>query len=203
MPVRLRAPAPVRVVWDGQSQLRSPVGGPFVPDLAMRGSGVPWANVSVSGVGWDVDASGGPGLSSTAQTRLFPQARTGTDVLVLCGGQSDAMWSSEIDAPDPAQIAYDATVTYTTAARAAGFDTVICCTWPSIHPAYEGWPALFAAYGDLVQASPGPWDAVVDLHVGDLADGTSAAFIFDGIHLSAHGARLAAALIRPVLADYL
>ena len=203
----VRSPAPVRVVWDGQSQLRTPVASPdlYIPARVMFGTGVPWHNASVAGTGWEHGTGASdPGLDADADTRLFPQARNRSgcdDVLVLSGGQHDAIWAVTDELTDPGLVAYDALVTYADAARAAGFTYVIATTMPAI--ASVPVQAAFDQHNAALLADESNFDATVDIAVGDLDDAGSAYFIGGGIHLSAAGAQAAADLISPVLAPFL
>lgn len=204
-PAAVRSPAPRRVVFDGQSQLLTPLDGRMVPEQTMTGTKIPFHNAAIAGVGWEVDTdpAGGPGLDASASTRLFPQIRHDPeleDVLVLLGGQGDALYAISQATPDPGEVAFDALVNYATAARAAGFSEIIACTWPSI-----GNPTVQAAYtvhnGLLLADNSGTFDAVVDIEVGDLAVPGSDAFLPADVlgHLSEYGASLVAAALRPVV----
>jgi hypothetical protein len=201
-PARLRAPAPVRVVFDGQSFLNWPAAPDNVPSVLMHGNGVPWHNVAVDGQGWGV-------LATTQAARLFPQARPSPllDVLVMVGGWSDIVYDGETG-----EATHAFAVAYADAARAAGFDQVICATIPASGPNILGLGIPTStdyeridAYNALVMAdADGDFDAVVDLAVAPLDDATNATyFLGDKLHFRAAGAAAAAELIRPVLEPFL
>lgn len=197
---RLRAPAPVRVVFDGQSRITAASGNP--PAYVMAGTGVPWVTVAVPGDGWY-------DLTATAATRLWPQARTtGTDVLVLAGGEGD-IWNAAPSGQQTGAVAYARLVAYADAARTAGFDAVIACTAPPAGPDVLGTgrptPSEVEAldgYNALIRGSD-EFDAVADVAAA-LPDATDTdLFLIDRTHLTAAGAQVSASVIAPVLAPFL
>lgn len=203
----LRAPAPARVVWDGQSLNLYPAAPLNVPTRTMaQFPDVPWANIAIDGQGFGQ-------LAGSAAARRDPQARTtGVDALVLNGGQGDVLeipgnvWGSQTGA-----VAYARMSAYATSARAAGFDVIVACTLPAFGP--DIWPltgvptpAGFQArtdLNDLIEADPnGAFDAVALCHLAPLDDATNGdVFAFDRLHLD--DAEPMADAIAPVLAPFL
>lgn len=196
-PAQLRAPAEVRVVWDGQSYLLAPTVGRKVPEQAMAGTGIPHAVVAVNGQGW-------VNLTPTAAARVRPQARSGLDVLVMFGGLSDVIGGYT------GTQSYDLAVDYKDQAVGWGFDATIMCTWPAVGPnaAGTGFPDAgdqdeIDTYNALVLANTGGWDAVVDMSDDPrMNDATDLTYWHpDRLHFTEAGSGVAAALIRPVLLD--
>ena len=194
-----RAPAPVRVVFDGQSLNLVPIDHPELsfPARVMAGRGIPWHNAAVSGVGW-------AWLAGDASTRLFPQARARvgcTDILVMQGGQTDIFLNHT-----GAEV-YDLAVDYAIAARSAGFDKVILTTMPAMGPTTGSPPVPTApqwaealAHNVLVRSNSGGFDGVADLYQGALTDATNPTYYMgDRLHFVAAGAQVAANIIAPVL----
>lgn len=202
-----RAPAPVRVVFDGQSYNLWPPDvfstdglGPM-PDRVMSRRGIPWGNVALGNHGWGTAGSTDPlHLFATIATRLFPQARNRagcTDVLVMAGGSSDIYADHQTGAA-----VYARAVAYMTAARAAGFDVVVGVTIPP----FAG--ALAPSLGDLqaitdhntLMMGGSDFDAVVDVHVPPIDDSTNTTYFEnDQVHWRTPGAIAAAAIVRPVI----
>lgn len=188
---RIQAPAPLRVVFDGQSHNRWPdatVGdglGPY-PDrlMALVGTSVPWVNVSVNGTGWAT-------LATTAPSRLWPHARRGpgVDMLIMQGGQSDL-----IEGATPEET-YAQAVSYAADARRAGFGLVVGSTMPDITPAAITHDRI-QAHNTLLATDPdGAFDAVSRWdQVPALSDCTDSTYFWtDQIHLNVGGAIAAAA----------
>lgn len=201
MPVPLRAPAPVRVVFDGQSQLTIPEAPLNAPTFGMRDSGVPWHNVAVNGTGWE-------DLLTTQAARLLTQARPDplVDILVMVGGWSD------IIADTSGEDTHAFAVTYAENARAAGFDHVICATipvtGPNIYNAGIPTPSQYDeidAYNALVMAdTAGDFDASVNISTAPLDDATdSTYFIFDRLHFNVPGAVEVGRRLREAIAPFL
>lgn len=197
-----RAPAPVRIVFDGQSMNNSPAPPNNVPTFLMHGRGLPWANVSISGEGW-LD------LTATVTTRLFPQARNRsgcTDILIMFGGQGD-MWNSLPNGQQTGAVTYQRAIDYADAARGAGFDKVLIVACPTAGPNVLGTgrptPSESQAlidYNALILANSGGFDAVADVSVSPFDDATNATyFAIDRTHLTAVGAETAASYIAPEL----
>jgi lysophospholipase L1-like esterase len=193
MAARLRLPAPIRVVFDGQSHNETPAPPNSIPDFLMHGRAIPWVEVAVGGAGWDE-------LDPTQAARLFPQVRSGlTDVLIMNGGQGDVL-----DLGYTGAQAYTAAVDYKNAAVAAGFDAVLITTQPAfaagVYPITGPMLTARAAYNALVLANSGGFDAVADISVDPLDDATDTTYFqFDRLHLTAVGAEAAADLIAPAL----
>lgn len=196
---KLRSPAAIRVVFDGQSRLTSPA----VPPHVMTGKSVPWVNVAKGGHGWY-------DLTADASTRLHRQARkSGTDILVLFGGEGD-LWNASPSGQQSGATVYSRLTTYANAARTAGFDFVLVCTVPPAGPDVLGTgrpsPSEVQAlldYNDLIRLNAGDWDGVIDVAtvLDDATDQTY--FAIDRTHFNATGAQTAADLIRPVLFDFI
>lgn len=201
---QVRGPAPVRIVFDGQSMNVWPPAwlydgaGPYPARLMARHGGVPSATVAISNTSWAA-------LTTTAVTRRDPHARNRqgcTDVLVMSGGQSD------IGTGTSGAATYALAAAYADAARGAGFGVVICTTNPAFDPFLDGsQQAQTDAYNAAVTADAlGAFDAVADCHSGVLGDGTDPAYFeLDRVHLRPYGAAAmaarVAAVLDPILAD--
>lgn len=196
MRAQLRSPAPRRIVWDGQSHNWVPGPGQWfpgrsVPVQVMDGSDVPWQIIAINGTSWGT-------LATTVATRRNPQVRsTGTDVLVMLGGQSDVLQDAQTGAQ-----AYARACSYRDSARVAGFGEVIGCTMPDIGPILGVTPTQHQALLDhntLMRADSGSWDAVADLYavLPDALD--TDLFQIDQLHLTTAGAALAADVLRPLV----
>ncbi len=195
---RLRAPAPVRVVFDGQSMLTVPAAPNDAATLAMAGLGIPWHNAAEAGSGWyehvlDTDI------------HLVPQARAGTDVLILWGGQGDIL----DEAPGGQQtgaVTYGRLIAYAEAAAVAGFDAFLVVTCPVIGPDVlgtgrptESEATALAEYNALI-VSELPAEIVVRCDTAPFDDATNTdVFDVDRTHLTPAGAALAAGRIRSAL----
>lgn len=201
---QLRAPAPVRVVFDGQSHLNIPETYP-APYHAMLGSGIPWHNVAVNGQGWGA-------LVADQSTRLFPQARPSplVDILVMVGGWSDLVPSAV--GPVDGETAHARAVTYAENARAAGFDYVICSTVPGTGPNVlnlgiptTGQYEEIDTYNALVMAdTAGDFDASVDISTAPLDDATNGTYyLFDRLHFLNPGAIEVGARLRAAIDTFL
>ncbi len=214
----VRSPAPVRIIFDGQSHNVWPPPalfdrlGPY-PAHLMAGplAGIPWHTVAQSGTAWGTPATPGT-LAYTAPARLHTHARNRPgcrDVLVMFGGSTDTFGGGGLTG---AQV-YARAVDYATRARAAGFHHVIGVTIPTTGP--EGGygpgrptPAEYAAqaqHNALMVAGAGTdFDAVVNLNTSPLNDPADPRyFMADRIHLTGHGARTVAALVHAQLAPLL
>lgn len=203
---RLRAPAPIRIVFDGQSLCNVPVAPHNMPTYLMNNRFIPWVNVAISGNGW-LD------LAATAESRLFPYARNRsgcTDILIMCGGQGDIL-NGPPDGQQTGAVAYARAIDYSNAARAAGFNYVFITTMSAIGPDVlgTGRPSPTEAqgmqdYNTLVLANSGGFDAVADISLPPLDDATDMEyFALDRTHYVAAGAKAAADLMAPALDDLL
>lgn len=201
-----RAPAGIRVVFDGQSLCNVPVAPHNMPTFLMNNRFIPWVNVAISGHGW-LD------LTPSAETRLFPYARNRagcTDILVMCGGQGD-LFNAAPDGQQTGAVAYARAIDYANAARSAGFDYVLITTMSAVGPDVLGTgrpsPSELQGmvdYNVLVLANSGGFDAVADISVSPLDDATNTDFYhIDRTHYVAEGAKAAAELIAPALDNLL
>lgn len=206
---QLRGPAPVRVVWDGQSHNRVPAAPDNAPTRAMTGLGVPWANVANSGWGWE-SGGGVGGLAPSAPTRRDPQARgNGQTILMMLGGQGDATNGSGENGQADAEECYARAERYRDSAYAAGFDLVVGFTYPAIGPDVLGTgrpspseQAAIDGHNALMLDNADDWAAVVDCRTPPLDDATDPTYYqIDRTHLTVAGAQVLADLIRPVLLD--
>lgn len=201
-PLRARQPAPVRVVFDGQSMLDVPVPPNSFPTFLMAGRGLPWISVGVDGNGW-LD------LTPTVGSRLYRQARNRagcTDVLILSGGQGDIL-NTAPNGQQSGATTYSRMVTYANNARAAGFAKVGCTTLPPVGPNVLGTgrpngteQTALTDLNVLILANSGGFDGVADISVAPLDDATNTAYFnVDRTHLTAAGAKAAAAIVAPML----
>lgn len=201
---RVRAPAPKRVVFDGQSMnlFPSPPFGTPMPEILMENYSsipVPWEVVAIGDTGW-VE------LEPTFETRTKPQARSRAgDIIILNGGQSDIY---ELDRSG-AQ-AYADLTNYIDLCRDAGFETIIVTTPPDM--GLGGASGLTSAQNrvdlqilrDLTIANAAGADEVVDLFVPPLDDATNTTYFFaDLVHVTTAGATAMADLIEPALTPYI
>lgn len=206
--IQVRGPAPVRIVFDGQSMNLWPPAelsetpyldglGPY-PARLMRMAGlpgIPFANdIAIINTGWAT-------LLTTAATRLYPQIRNRagcTDILVMSGGQTDL--------PDVTGAqAYTRAVTYADAARAAGFDIIIATTNPGFDPNLNGnMTTKTNDYNTALEAdADDAFDVVVSLDAA--LDNFLDTDLFEGdrVHLRSEGAVLMAESVYPVLLSLL
>ncbi len=214
----LRSPAPVRLVFDGQSHnLWPPPGlydrhGPY-PAHLMAGplAGIAWANVAIGNTAWGTPTTPGT-LAHTAPTRLHRHARNRpgcTDLLVMFGGSTDTFGGGGLTG---AQV-YARALDYAARARAAGFHHVIAVTIPVTGPEGGYGPgrptageyAAQTEHNALMVAGAGTdWDAVVDLTRAPLLDPTDRTYWeADRVHLSGQGARIVAQLVHDQIAPLL
>jgi lysophospholipase L1-like esterase len=201
---RFRAPAPVRVVFDGQSMNVIPSYPDNAPWFAMSGRNIPWANVAINGQGWY-------DLTPTINTRLAPQARNRAgciDVLVMNGGQGDVLNASPSGGQTGA-VCYQRAIDYADLARDIGFQYVILATWSAWGADMLGTgrptPAEAAArssYNALALANSGGFDAVADVSVAPLNDATNLDYFqFDRLHLSQDGAKIMGSILWKAIAS--
>ena len=187
------------VVFDGQSLNNQPsAGAASMPAKVMAGRGLPWCNVALGNRSWTVLASGGTG-TSPATVRLHPLARSYVrSILVMNGGATDIAGGAENDSGAQALADFEA---YATAARTAGFDSIIGVTMTTA--------VVFATgdddeqrliYNDGIRASA-TVDAVADVAAApELADYTDTTYFdVDQTHWSAAGATVAAAIVGAAL----
>lgn len=195
---QLRGPAPVRVVFDGQSLNYTPAAPYNVPTRVMSGRHIPWTSVGIGGNGWF-------DLATTAATRLFPQVRDiagCTDILIMNGGQGDFL-NAAPSGQQSGATCYSRAVSYANAARAAGFDKIIITTHPAMGPDMLGTgrptpleATSLADYNTLVLANSGGFDAIADTSVAPLNDATNTTYFdIDRLHFLAPGAQAAADII--------
>lgn len=195
----VRGPAPVRVVFTGQSHLNIPAAPNNAPTFAMHGTGVPWANVAISGNGWYDLTNNATHLAS-----LRAQARggTGTNILCMYGGQGD-IWNDSPSGQQTGATAHTRATSYATTARGYGYDLVVMCTVPPAGPNVLGTGRPTAGevtalndYNAAIRANTGsPWDAIADVNavLDDATDTTY--FDIDRTHYVAAGAQVAAGII--------
>lgn len=190
---RIRAAAPVRVVFDGQSMNVSPNYPNNAPNFAMKGKKVPWANVAVGGKGWG-------DLMVDINTRLRPQVRNQAgcvDILVMNGGQGDMLNEPPSGGQDGV-VCYQRAIDYGAAARALGFDYIILVTWSAMGPNMLGTgrpnpveQQTINDYNALALANSGGFDGVVNVSVAPFDDASELTyFMFDRLHLSPAGAEI-------------
>lgn len=190
---QVRAPAPVRVVFDGQSMNWFPFPPYNMPTFAMSGTQIPYEIVAVSGTGWSE-------LQDTIATRVHPQARNRdgcVDILVMNGGQSDILDTSLTGAE-----LYDVVVDYATSAKAAGFTHVILATLPDMGADVQGDVGrpteaeyqVIADFNELAIANSGEFDAVVDISSPPFDDAENPIYYRaeDRLHWTVTGAQEAA-----------
>lgn len=196
---RLRPPAPLRVVFDGQSMLTVPAPPDDVATLAMAGLGVPWHNAAEAGSGWYEH------LADTAE-HLAPQARLAhDDLLVLWGGQADILDDAPVGQQTGAAT-FQRLVDYATAAAGEGFDALLIVTCPAIGPDVlgTGRPTPTEAqalvdYNALIVSTFDP-GSVVRCDTAPFDDATDTTyFAADRTHLTAAGAAVAAGRIRDAI----
>lgn len=206
---KLRTPAPIRIVFDGQSLNNVPAYPMNMPHYVMANRFIPWVDVAISGMGW-LD------LTPTVATRLYPYARNRpgcVDILMLEGGQGDILNSGtgyESDHVDGATT-YTRAVTYANNARTAGFDYVLISNITPIGPNVLGTgrpttseESAIEDYQALILANSGGFDAVIDINQPPLNDATNGTYFYvDRTHWVEEGARAAAAIISPVLDAFL
>lgn len=207
---RLRGPAPVRVVFDGQSHNNVPAPPVNMPTVVMKGLDIPWVNVAISGYGWGSGPSNNGGLAGSASVRLWPQVRNRagcTDILVMCGGQGDILNGSSDSGGQTGAVVYQRAIDYADNARAAGFDLILITTSPPIGPDVLGTgrptpeeQQAIDDYNTLILANSGDFDAVANISVPPLNDATNLTYFqIDYTHFTAAGAQAAANIIKPVL----
>lgn len=195
---RSRDPAPVRIVFDGQSMNILPYPR-HIPFFTMHGTGVPYIITGYPGYGWTQ-------LTPTQEARLVPQVRNKpglTDVLVMNGGQGDILGDFDTTGEE----AFATAVTYATAARSYGFSYIILCTWPDISPNIEASSpakrAEFLAFNEYARNNyTTDFDSLVDLGsvLTDYTDKTL--YSEDDIHLNEHGAYVGAQLMKTTLGNF-
>jgi hypothetical protein len=182
------------IVTDGQSLMNSPL-------TLLDRQAATWDKTSkqiafrtgITTVNEALDATSITTLASTVAVRVHPHAdpRAEHNIWVFLGGQSD-LFTEE----DSGQTVYDELVAYGAGLRGAGFDLLVPCTVPpsASYTAPENTERL--ALNSLLLSDPdGAFDAVADLVTGLLASQSSAAFMFDQLHLSVLGANLAGQII--------
>lgn len=182
-----------RIIFDGQSlNLISTDAETTYPIFVMEGLSLPYSVVAVGGQSWT-------SLAGTAPTRLHPYGGTAdTLTLVMTGGSSDIL-----DGDTGATVMADA-VAYADAARAAGFDNVICTTIPPTIAFDTSESDAKDDFNTLLVADAGSdFDAVVDLRVTDLEDATDSTFYLDGVHWNAAGCEVAGGLAQTALTTVL
>lgn len=201
-----RLPAPVRIVFAGQSHNEwPPVGygddlGPY-PNRLMRMpnlAGVPWHNAAHGGRGWN-------DLAATFTEDVGVQARNRvgcTDVLIMSGGQSDIYEDDKTGAD-----VYDLACDYADTARAAGFTMIMATTMPAFGPGGSinpdaGMLQARVDHNTLLMADPaGSFDVLIDWHTHPaLADATDTTYFeADRVHFTPGGADVAAHLVAAAL----
>lgn len=199
-----RLPAPVRIVFAGQSHNQwPPFGygddlGPYPNRLMRYLPGVPWVNSAHGGHGW---AELTPLIPDDIETQI--RHRVGhNDVLIMSGGQSDIYEDDKTGAET-----YARAVAYANAARAAGFHEVHATTMPAFGPGGSIDPdaGMLQARIDhntlLMADASAAFDVVVDWHTHPaLADATDTTYFeADRVHFTPGGADVAAHLVAAAL----
>lgn len=193
-----------RVVFDGQSMNVLPVFPDNYPAQLMLGRGIIFRNVAISGISWTV-------LQASMTTRTLPFAgKAQLSILVLCGGTTDLALPGDMaggEANTGAQ-AYTDMQSYATAARAAGFDSIIANTLtPSdafLHTTTSGTAEIERQnLNTLIKANSAGFEGIVDMAGADarLMDCTNATYYEQTFktHFTPAGAAVAASLVAPVL----
>lgn len=186
------SPGYTRVLFDGQSLNYSPPqvnGENTYPKQAMAGLDVSWETVAVSGISWT-------GLLTTDQTRLHPRMQVPKTILVLNGGQTDLGTDGDSGATALADLE-----SYVAAARAAALGEVhvIACTIPPGNMMTAGEETQRQAYNAGILTSDA-FDAVADVGaIAQLQDYSNLTYFYDGLHWTAAGAALAAAVVKPLI----
>jgi hypothetical protein len=201
-----RLPAPVRIVFAGQSHNQwPPFGygddlGPYPNRLMRFFPNLPWHNAAHGGHGWAE-------LALTFDDDVVPQARHRdgcTDVLIMSGGQSDIYEDDKTGAET-----YALAVAYAQAARGAGFQYVLVTTMPAFGPggSIDPTPDMLQAridHNTLMMADAGnDWDGVADWHSHPaLADATNTTYFEnDFVHFKPAAADVAAFIVEPILRE--
>lgn len=172
------------VVFDGQSLIFAPAAGRGLAALVMdQLPPTSWSIVGLSGTTYATRAT-----TVTARTDQHV-VNAETPVLVDVGGQSDLL--ADLTA---AQL-LTAAESYANGRRTAGFDRIIGCTVPHSTQFSAGQNTQRLAYNPLLLASSA-FDTVADLAaVPALQDASNTTYYSDGLHFTAAGAALAAAVI--------
>jgi hypothetical protein len=188
-------PATVRVVFEGQSMLKTPT--PSSADYAMEEIGpVSWRNPAFPGGSWTVLLGGGSVSGSRvlpASLRVFPYLTATVNVLVCLGGTTDILTEE-----DTAEQAFDDLVAYVDAARAVDPDILVVAG--TIPPS-----TLFSGPEDterlgfnslLLADADDDFDATFDVTVPPLDDPSDSTYYeIDGLHWKTPGAQAAGSIM--------
>lgn len=212
MRLPIRTPAPIRVVFGGQSHnswppAELPPGTPWVdgigpyPNRLMRYfAGIPWANTAHGGHGWAE-------LAQTFDVDVRPQARNRPgciDIFIMSGGQGD-IYNDDCTGAET----YQRAVAYAQEARDIGFHYVLATTMPAFGPggSIDPTPDMLQARVDhntlLMADAEGQFDAIADWHSDPiLADATNQTWWeSDRAHFKPPTADLAASIMEPILRE--
>jgi hypothetical protein len=196
VPIGIRSPAPVRLVFVGPSHLYLPAPPDDVDTRAwqMLGGLPTYAKISVEhgGEGWS-----DLGDRFSEEVAHLGRTRPGCEsVLVMAPTPIDIAQEAT------AEEAYDFAVSFADRARAAGFDYVIACTSPYVGEVYDIFTPVdvaggLLAYNALMVADASEaFDAVVRADTAPLDDPYDTTyFLADQLHLAAAGGEALAAKI--------
>lgn len=189
-----------RVVFAGQSLLKTPPPTDNVVQQAMAGLGIPYANRGLGGCSWTLLLNGGDGgligEVLPADEWCFPFLGNATEsLLVLLGGTSDILF----EANDGAQTFADL-VAYADAGRVGGATKVIAGTITPWTTATGPQETARTDHNALLMANTGGhFDGVFDVTVAPLDNPTNPAYYPDGLHWSPAGALVAAGIIQTAI----
>lgn len=193
---RVRTPL-VAVVFDGQSfnLLPGPLNGGYpVTLMNTYFPTIAWSNVSIGAMSWTK-------LSATATHRCYVHGNDGlTTVLIMNGGTNDI--TSEADS---GATLYADQGAYATAAKAAGFDLIICLTLTKANSMSGTEDTNRLNNNTLVIADASNYfDGVVQVAEDSrMSDPTDTTYFSDGVHWTAAGCAVVAGLTQPVLSALL